>query len=229
MPEHDEIRALLATLRTDEPVPTDVAERLDHVLSHEHPLEPTPSRRPRRLGLLVAAAAACVAASVGASQLLAPHADTGAASSGAGATARPDQQSSGLESDAESGTDDVGGVITLHRATLRADATAAVRAIERRSGALAGNLGSTAAGQAPSAVPSSPGPAANARQQYSSKAAPAGCAVPVPDGAVRQDVMYDGRPATLTVVPVAGTGQAVVRVYRCATQVASVTVPLPGR
>ncbi len=77
MSEEEQVRRLLAEARHDEPMPADVAGRLDGVLADlraERPVRPVvadlaAARRRRRAGALLVAAAAVVVAGVGLDQL----------------------------------------------------------------------------------------------------------------------------------------------------------------
>lgn len=102
MSEEDRIRRLLAEARHDEPIPPDVAGRLDGVLADlraDRPVRATvtdlaTARRRRRVRTLLVAAAAVVVAGIGVDQFLGA-AQPGSDDSGAGSSA--DSAVSGAE------------------------------------------------------------------------------------------------------------------------------------
>lgn len=111
-PEQEErVRRLLAEARVDEPIPGDVAGRLDRVLARlaDGDLDHDPaevvalaSRRRRKVTTLLVAAAAVVAVGVGASQLSPGPSDTAADSTAAGAAPEAATQDELLDSGAAS-------------------------------------------------------------------------------------------------------------------------------
>ena len=94
MSEEDRIRRLLADARHDEPIPPDVAARLDGVLADLRADRPVPAtvtdlaaaRRRRRVRTLLVAAAAVVVAGIGVDQFLGAT-QSGSSDSGAGSGA----------------------------------------------------------------------------------------------------------------------------------------------
>ena len=220
--DDDEVRALLASLHTDEPMPADVAARLDAVLGHETPLPAAPhGRRTRRLGLVAAAAVACVAASFSATYLLSTPSSTGDQRSAAGRATASQGRASALDNDNEAGASDVGSLPVLHSATLQADATRVVSELARRGRILAGNLDAAAA-QAPSPVPSQGATSdSSARTLQQANA----CGIPRSHD-LFQPVVYDGSAALMSIAPDPSAHTATVRIYRCQKLLATATVPL---
>ncbi|SFC90853.1 hypothetical protein SAMN04487968_11419 [Nocardioides terrae] len=202
-PDEELVRRLLADARHDEPMPADVAARLDSVLGDlaadgPRPAEVTPLRRPDRTGrrrwavALVAAAAAVVAIAVAPRISMSPSGGESSDSTAA--------DSAGGTSSGSAAGKSLGAAV-LHRDTLAADVRAARRRLSASLHALQ-SQGPTelASGCAPADWgPGSPAPA-----------------------------LLDGQDVVLVLRPPAGDRQ-VVDVLECGTarQLASVTLPAP--
>lgn len=114
-PEQEErVRRLLAEARVEEPIPDDVAARLDRVLARlaDGDLEHDPaevvelaSRRRRKVTTLMVAAAAVLAIGVGASQLSPDRSDTSADSATSGSVPESTGQEELLDSGAAGGAE----------------------------------------------------------------------------------------------------------------------------
>jgi hypothetical protein len=234
-PEHDDVRRLLADARHAEPMPADVADRMDAVLAglspesapesargSAHTAEVVPldaQRRRRAAGLLVAAAVIVVGGVVAAQQL--SHGSS--AQQTAGGADRAPSAAGGGGNDAATAVPPKTNSQSLHeRGTalgpLRTrDGRMVVRSRHFSADALAGRL--VLAGHVPAATDS----AQHLKLAYVS----ARCVRP-PAGSEVVRAMYERAPAALVYHAPAGSTQ-VVDLYVCGTSqpVRSVTLPTP--
>jgi hypothetical protein len=222
-PEHDDVRRLLAEARHDEPIPTDVAARLDRVLaglSQERTEVPAEARvihleahrRRRAAGLLVAAAAIVVGGVA-----VAQHLPGG---SGAPATA------GGSAADRNAGAEASGQALTSSPPVSPGPNDDAQKAplslVSGRVRVRPGHFTADAlAGRQVAA------PTASGSRQDALKAVSPGC-VPSLGDAVLVPATYEKAPAALVYHAPAGSTQ-VVDLYICgsAKPVRSVTLPTP--
>jgi hypothetical protein len=222
-PEHDDVRRLLAEARHDEPIPTDVAARLDRVLaglSQERTEVPAEARvihleahrRRRAAGLLVAAAAIVVGGVA-----VAQHLPGG---SGAPATA------GGSAADRNAGAEASGQALTSSPPVSPGPHDDAQKAapslISGRVRVRPGHFTADAlAGRQVAA------PTASGSRHDALKAVSPGC-VPSLGDAVLVPATYEKAPAALVYHAPAGSTQ-VVDLYICgsAKPVRSVTLPTP--
>jgi hypothetical protein len=222
-PEHDDVRRLLAEARHDEPIPTDVAARLDRVLaglSQERTEVPAEARvihlvahrRRRAAGLLVAAAAIVVGGVA-----VAQHLPGG---SGAPATA------GGSAADRNAGAEASGQALTSSPPVSPGPNDDAQKAplilVSGRVRVRPGHFTADAlAGRQVAA------PTASGSRHDALKAVSPGC-VPSLGDAVLVPATYEKAPAALVYHAPAGSTQ-VVDLYICgsAKPVRSVTLPTP--
>ena len=214
MSEEDQIRRLLADARHDEPIPPDVAGRMDGVLADlraDRPVRPTvtdlgAARRRRRVRTLLVAAAAVAVAGIGIDQLRGADL-SGGGDAGSGASAgRP-------EVAAEDGAG--GGATSDHAevpgpagsAALRLDPDRFTRQVTRLQ------LGRGAAAYA----------ASDGRLLHSLKGVR--CRMPGPGRKV--DVTYDGAPGVLVFRPPTRDSQ-VVDLILCGHSGITRTITLPA-
>lgn len=235
-PTEEQIRALLADARLDEPMPADVAARLDGVLADlgddtapasVAPLPDHAARRRRRLRNLVLAAAAVVVVGVGSTQIDLPGGD---ADSG---TAAHDQ-SEALRS--ESGGDAAASApapapLVLHSDTFERQVRRSAL-LQRRLTNL--DLSALREGSSPPAAPDSTGLAgsadtgAGAALESLSDGYASRCGAGDLGRGRKVPARYDGQPAVLVVRP-AAAGERRVDLYLCGADepTRSTTVPVP--
>lgn len=204
MSEDDQVRRLLAEARHTDPLPPDVADRMDGVLADlraDRPVRPAVSdlaaaRRRRRVGTLLVAAAVVVVAGVGINY--ARDLGTGASS---------DSAASGAAESSTASSDRV--EVTQEELTEQQDFAGVPRLDPDR-------FGGQVAGLRERAVDSSSAPERAGQV--------AGCAVPGRGDLVA--VRYDGGPAVLVYRPARGDSQ-VVDLYLCGTTdpIRSITLP----
>jgi hypothetical protein len=230
-PEQEaEVRRLLAEARHDEPIPVEVADRLDGVLAglgRDEPGSPgmapvidlAARRRRRNAAALLAGAAAVVVAGFAIGQGIGTSSgeDT---SAGAGSAADRSLSASGQAKE-----DSTRGVVpsTPPPGALESVPTPAAGGPLRLSSR---HLARDVTAQLPDL-----GADAVSGQQYSDLVVP-GCAVPLTRGkfglGALFPALYDGTPAVLAVRPPAGdTRRADVLDCSTAQQLASATIPLP--
>jgi hypothetical protein len=226
--EEAAVRARLAEARHTDPVPADVATRLDAVLAdltaerRQPPPEPTapvvplPSRRRRALASGLVAAAAVVALGVALPQVLDSGGSDESVSAGDSAGDAAVQAPPGAGSD---GGSDAGG---------SADSSAPGEMAEE-PGASSERSGSTFA--APVALrsdePLRPAVRALADSGSTAYGADTGCAPGTGDGE-RVAATWDGRPAVVVLRPPTA-GRQVVDVYVCDSAEVVATTTLPAR
>jgi hypothetical protein len=225
--EHDAVRRLLAEARHDEPIPADVAERLDQVLAGlrreeadspvDTPVIPLEVHRRRRAAALLVAAAAIVVGGVVLAQQHRPG-DSGA-SAGAGGVETDNlgntgADASGTRTPPSSQPDSPGPRVDL-RASGR---------VRTRGGALVVRPGHFASDVLAGLKVTAPG---TKRQYDALKQVEPGC-VPSASDAVVLRATYERAPAALVYHVPAGSTQ-VVDLYVCGTAkpVRSVTLPVP--
>jgi hypothetical protein len=174
-PAYDEIRGLLADARVSEPVPAEVAARLDATLAALKDQARTTGDRPsvvslrrRTVGRVLAAAAAVVLIGAGGFSIVrsagdgSSNADSAAAGSAADQQARSDALSGGSEKSAPNahepvipGTLDAVGQTTLRSAHFAQDAAATMRGLAATA-LVAAEPRTPSASEASSDVPVSP-------------------------------------------------------------------------
>jgi hypothetical protein len=221
-PEHDDVRRLLAEARHDEPIPAEVADRLDRVLaglSQERTEAPADAqvipleayRRRRAAGLLVAAAAIVVSGIAVAQHLPrdsgaqttaghpAENADTGADTASGAQTTSP-QVAPGPSVDSSGQPQIKDGGVLVRRRHFAADALSGRQAVA---------------------------PTGSKRYATALKSLSPGC-VPSISDAELVPATYEKAPAALVYHAPAGSTQ-VVDLYICgsAKPVRSVTLPTP--
>ena len=221
-PELDAVRRLLAEARHDEPIPDDVASRMDRVLSglsaerEEASAEviPLALHRRRRATALLVAAAAIVVGGVTAVQHL-PGGSDGRAT--AGSTTENDNLAGGAStvtpSASGSAPQTTSGPHAQSSSPLKAPAgSVLVRPGHFPADALSARIAATGAA---------------GRQYDALKQVSRGCAPSVPDAVVLR-ATYEKAPAALVYHAPAGSTQ-VVDLYVCGTSrpVRSVTLPTP--
>lgn len=139
MTDDDRIRRLLADARHDEPIPPDVAGRMDGVLADlraDRPVRPTvtdlaAARRRRRARTLLVAAAALVVAGIGLDQLRGASLSGGSADSGAtsgGGVAAEERPST---ADSAGGGAEASAPQALTEASVRLDSDRFARQVAR--------------------------------------------------------------------------------------------------
>ena len=201
----EQVRRLLAQARHEEPIPDDVAARLDRVLADLR-AEPAESgapvvdlavrRRRRRLTQGLVAAAAVVVLGVGVSRI-------DLAGSGGDAGTAADSASEAIEGSSEPPSDAAGSALASPPAPLALSAEGFERDVRRLLHAGGPQLDEGAGEDTDST-----------------------CPVPAGRGA-RVAVSYDGRPAVLVVRSVAGGGR-VVDLYVCGDTEPERSVRLPA-
>lgn len=221
-PEHDDVRRLLAEARHDEPIPTDVAARLDRVLAGlsqertevpaEAPVIHLEAHRRRRAAGLLVAAAAIVVGGVAAAQHL-------PGSSGPQATA------DGSTADRNAGAEASGQALTSSPPVSPGPNNAQKAPLKTSGGRVRvrpGHFTADALAGRQVAAPTTSGSRYDAL-----KAVSPGC-VPSLDDAVLVPATYEKAPAALVYHAPAGSTQ-VVDLYICgsAKPVRSVTLPTP--
>ncbi|GAA1125144.1 hypothetical protein [Nocardioides aquiterrae] len=216
MSEEDQIRRLLADARHDEPIPPDVAGRLDGVLADlraDRPVRPVvtdlaAARRRRRVRTLLVAAAAVVVAGIGVDQLRGADLSGGGDAAGGSATSneRPeiasqDGAGGGSASSAEAPVPGQAG------AAVRLDSDRFTRQVARLQGDVRAALNATT----------------DTRLLYSYKSAR--CRAP---GSGRKvPVTYDGAPGVLVFRPPTRDSQ-VVDLILCGHEGITRTITLPA-
>ncbi|NPC98764.1 hypothetical protein [Nocardioides sp. zg-DK7169] len=253
--EHDErVRRLLHDARHDEPIPEDIATRLDRVLAQLSADEPVdaPSvheiaaRRRRRAGGLLVAAAAVVVASVGLDQALdrgEDAADSSAATAGGSADAQDSVRAERDQAGSAQSTlprskapTPVGGPVDVHADRFTSEARAILRTTEDRRAELRATTAAPQDSDAPGldanpdAQASSAPPTANGGAPFATRNGTAWFTCdPAPWGPGRLvAVRYDGEPAVIAVRPPAGDTR-VVEVLQCGTGAILRSVTLPRR
>ena len=222
MSHDDEIRRLLAEARHTEPIPPDVAGRLDGVLADlraERPVRANvtdlaAARRRRRVRTLLVAAAAVVVVGVGVDQVRDWSPGAGSDSSGSSASVEGEASADGAAGgDSLSPLDDAED----------APAPAAARPVRISTDRFARQVAALQAGRAELSTGRETGSGA---LEYSADAFTA-CALDVGRGRV-VPVRYDGAPGVLVFRPVRGDSQ-VVDLYLCggAEPTRSITLPAP--
>lgn len=236
MSSDDEISALLRSSRVDEPMPADVAARLDDVLAGLAPAPPAdtepavapvvPLRRRLAPRLLAAAAAVVLVGGVGVGldQVLRSSSSDQAASSDAGGQALESaDEDAAVAPEAGAPTEDRYAGTTppleLSRQSLTADLREAARTLDSGEVPLTGH---DVSGQAPTPVPA-PGPTPvpqDVDADALNDVRTAGCPVPALANAAAarsQVVTLDGILALLVLGPAQRDGLHAVELWSCVT------------
>ncbi|WP_341924826.1 hypothetical protein [Nocardioides psychrotolerans] len=238
-PEQQErVRRLLAQARVDEPIPGDVAGRLDRVLARLADAEPDhdpaevvalASRRRRKVTTLLVAAAAVVAVGVGASQLSPGPSDTASDSTAAGSAPEAATQDELLDSGA-AGSALAPAPAEAPPAPFTEDGSAAYdlkrgRPVRIRPAFFADDVARVRSRVALSTLSAE---APTDRESGSADAAGSAMCEPADWGAGDLYVVqYAGNPAVLAFRPAAGDTQ-VVDLLQCGTADILRSVTLPG-
>jgi hypothetical protein len=225
-PEEQEVRRLLADARHDEPLPADIADRLDGVLAdlaretpRTSPVVDLASRRRRRVArnILIAAAAVVVVGvgnrNIDLSSSGGDSADSGASSALEAPESAPDDSTAGGDS-ADSATSGHASVPGARRLPLSLTSSDFDRRVSQSDlGALIGSTESYAAAEASGAT---------------TDEAPRGrCNDPAWGRGTRVAARYDGQPAVLVLrKPVDGTRQVDLFLCGATTPTRSRTVPV---
>lgn len=243
---YDDLRGLLADARVTEPMPAEVADRLDTVLAglkSESTVVPLAPRR-RRAGARLLTAAAVVIGVVGGgyglSQVVGPgggnddKAMSGAASDRAAKA--PEGTAGGSVTN---GLDSVTTIPRVRKSAFAGDATAVLASQPETLQKLKRltELSATASGGRPEVAPT-PSPSSTttdprapfdyaARDQDLRYAMAALCVAPDLPGTTAYPIVLDGRLAVLVVHPVAN-GQRLVQAWRCDGKKVLATAAVPG-
>lgn len=232
MSEEDQIRRLLADARHDEPIPPDVAGRLDGVLADlraDRPVRPTvtdldAARRRRRARVMLVAAAAVVVVGIGVNQVRGHGIGSEASSddSGGGAAAQSQVRSGAsgelaAPSPPSNSLDLARGQAVRISSDRFAQRARQLQAVRRSSAS--GSAGSAAGAQADTPHPASGQYFYDLQKTVRCRAPGRGRAVPV---------RYDGAPGLLVYRPPSGDSQ-VVDLILCGHSgiVRTITLPAP--
>ncbi|WP_166389255.1 hypothetical protein [Nocardioides ochotonae] len=241
-----QVRRLLAEARHDEPVPDDIAQRLERVLAQlaaDGPVDAPPAdevaaRRRRRAGGLLVAAAAVVVAAVGVDQVIDSGAETASSSDSSSAAgqatsaedAAVDRSTSTLPR--RKAPSPTGGPVDVHADHFTRDARALLRATETVAplSANAGKSGSDRRAELYRDRAPVPGDGAGKLEQRAPARGTAWFSCdPAPWGPGRLlAVRYDDEPAVVAIRPPAGDTR-VVEVLQCGTGTILRSVTLPRR
>jgi len=244
-----QVRRLLRDARHDQPVPDDVATRLDRVLAQLAAGDPAgapapdevAARRRRRAGGLLVAAAAVVVAAVGIGQVVdsGDRASDGDATSAQGTTSADETTSAPSEGALRStlprrkAPSPTGDPVEVHADHFTRDARALLRATEGKAAYSAGSGATDSDERAKAYRDQAPAPHAQPAPTNELSTAARGNAWfscdPAPWGPGRLlAVRYDGEPAVVAVRPAAGDTR-VVEVLQCGTGAILRSVTLPRR
>lgn len=242
---YDDLRSLLADAKVSEPMPVEVADRLDAVLADlgaEKPETVVPLRRRSRAGqrLLVAATVVGVlgVGGIGLSQVISSQGgdDSGLSSASKAADDDAADAASGGQDQAESAPEAPGAVTVdsfdgsaavprLHSARFTADATRVLSAdgvVLNRLKELSAPTSGLANGYGTSPTPS---PSLTPGSDNTRASQATGCTPPLVVGATSYRILLDGKRATL-VVHKAVDGKRLVQAWSCDAQkvLASATI-----